>query len=513
MSTPAVPRPTEPPRIGALATLPLFHKLGGRRVVLAGDGEGAVWKAELLASTGADLHVFSPHAAGRFRPLAERGDLAITLHARAWTPEDLTGAAIVVAEAESDEEAEAFVAAGHAAGAVVNVIDRPAYCDAQFGALVNRSPLIVAISTDGAAPVFGQAIRARIESLLPRSLKAWAEAARDWRPAVQAREASFAVRRAFWQLFTDRALADAGRTPTDADRDALLASLDRLDAAPPAGRVLLVGAGPGDPDLLTLKALRALQSADVILHDNLVAPAILELARREARRVAVGKIGHGPSVLQEDINDLLVSLAREGKTVVRLKSGDPGIFGRAGEEIAACREAGIPVTIVPGITSAQGAAASLGLSLTDRAHAQRLQFITGHGRDGRLPASIRWCAVADPTVTTVVYMPRRTARAFTDAAMVNGLSPETPAVAVAWATRDNEARISGTAATIAERLATLPEGAPVILIIGEASRLDSAAEPTVSRQEAMRETSRHDASDVRLPSTIGAARKQVQLAE
>ncbi len=182
MSTPAVPRPTEPPRIGALATLPLFHKLGGRRVVLAGDGEGAVWKAELLASTGADLHVFSPHAAGRFRPLAERGDLAITLHARAWTPEDLTGAALVVAEAESDEEAEAFVAAGHAAGAVVNVIDRPAYCDAQFGALVNRSPLIVAISTDGAAPVFGQAIRARIESLLPRSLKAWAEAARDWRP-------------------------------------------------------------------------------------------------------------------------------------------------------------------------------------------------------------------------------------------------------------------------------------------------------------------------------------------
>ncbi|WP_296576432.1 siroheme synthase CysG [Phreatobacter sp.] len=492
MSTPAVPRPVEPPRIGALATLPLFHKLAGRRVVLAGDGEGAVWKAELLASTGADLHVYAPHAAGRFRALAARDDLAITLHERAWTLGDLSGAALAVAEAESDEEAEAFVAAGRAAGAVVNVIDRPAYCDAQFGALVNRSPLIVAISTDGAAPVFGQEIRARIESLLPSGLKAWAAAARDWRPAVQAREASFAVRRTFWQLFTDRAMADPARAPTDADRDALLCGLDRLEAAPPAGRVLLVGAGPGDPELLTLKALRALQSADVILYDNLVAPEILELARREARRVAVGKVGHGPSVLQEDINDLLVGLAREGKMVVRLKSGDPGIFGRAGEELAACREAGIPVTIVPGITSAQGAAASLGLSLTDRAHAQRLQFITGHGRDGRLPASISWCAVADPAVTTVVYMPRRTARDFTDAALAHGLSGRTPAVAVASATRGDEIHVAGTADTIAGLMDGLPEGAPVILIIGAAAgpggpaptEASAATAPSMTRADA-----------------------------
>lgn len=469
MSKPAMPRITEPPRIGALATLPLFHKLAGRRVVLAGDGEGAVWKAELLASTGANLHVYAPHAAGRFRPLAARDDLSLTLHERPWRPDDLAGAALAVAEAATDLEAEAFVAAGHMAGAVVNVIDRPAYCDAQFGALVNRSPLVVAISTDGAAPVFGQAIRARIEALLPRGLQGWARAARDWRPAVQAREAGFAVRRAFWQLFTDRALADPGRAPVDADRDALLSSLDRLDAAPPQGRVLLVGAGPGDPDLLTLKALRALQAADVILYDNLVAAEILELARREARRVAVGKVGHGPSVRQDDINDLMVSLAREGKTVVRLKSGDPGIFGRAGEELAACREVGIPVTIVPGITAAQGAAASLGLSLTDRAHAQRLQFITGHAQDGRLPAHINWRAVADPAVTTVVYMPRRTARNFTDEALAHGLTGRTPAVAVASATRGDEICVTGTADTIAELIDGLPEGAPVIMILGEAT--------------------------------------------
>lgn len=492
MSTTAMPRITEPPRIGALATLPLFHKLVGRLVVLAGDGEGAVWKAELLASAGADLHVYAPRAASRFRTLAARGGLAITLHERAWTPVDLAGAALVVAEAESDAEAEAFVAVGHAAGAVVNVIDRPVYCDAQFGALVNRSPLVVAISTDGAAPVFGQAIRARIESLLPRGLKAWAEAARDWRPSVQAREASFAVRRAFWQMFTDRALADPARAPRDADRDALLSSLDHLDVAPPQGRVLLVGAGPGDPDLLTLKALRALQSADVILYDNLVADEILELARREARRVAVGKIGHGPSVRQDDINDLMISLAREGKTVVRLKSGDPGIFGRAGEEIAACRAAGIPVNIVPGISAAQGAAASLGVSLTDRAHAQRLQFVTGHAQDGRLPAQINWSAVADPAVTTVVYMPRRTARSFMEQAIAHGLAALTPVVAVAAATRPHEASVSGSAADIADLLPTLREDAPVVLLIGEAVRamavdtsLDRAVPEPVSREAAV----------------------------
>ncbi|MCZ8321083.1 MAG: SAM-dependent methyltransferase [Novosphingobium sp.] len=180
-------------------------------------------------------------------------------------------------------------------------------------------------------------------------------------------------------------------------------------------------------------------------------------------------------------------MAREGKTVVRLKSGDSGIFGRAGEELAACRKAGIPVTIVPGITSAQGAAASLGLSLTDRAHAQRLRLISGHGRDGRLPTSIRWCAVADPTVTTVVYMPRRTAEAFTQGAIAHGLDPLTPAIAVASATRDDERRVAGTAATIADQIAALPEAAPVILIIGEASRLESQAGVTVLPRETTRD--------------------------
>lgn len=470
MTAPVAPRRTKPPRIGAMATLPLFHKLQGRRVVLAGDSEGATWKAELLAATGADLHVFAPRSPARFHDLVAAEGGSVSLHERAWLPHDLAGAALAVADVESDAEAAAFVAAGHAAGAVVNVVDRPAFCDAQFGALVNRSPLLVAISTDGAAPVFGQAIRARIEALLPRGLQSWACAARDWRPQVQAREASFAVRRAFWQRFTDKALAQPERAPSETDREALIAELDRLEAAPRRGRVLLVGAGPGDPDLLTLKALRALQSADVILYDNLVAPEVLELARREARRVAVGKIGHGPSVGQEDITDLVVSLAQEGQTVVRLKSGDPAIFGRANEEIAACKAAGIAVTIVPGITAAQGAAASLGLSLTDRDVAQRLQFVTGHSRDGRLPDTICWSAVADPAVTTAIYMPRGTLAQFIARAVAAGLAPSTAALAIASATREDEAHVASAVSDLPGRLDGLPAAAPVLVLIGEAVR-------------------------------------------
>lgn len=470
MTASAAPRGTEPPRIGAIATLPLFHKLRGRRVVLAGDSEGASWKAELLAAAGSDLHVFAPGSPARFHHVAASDGGAVHVHPRAWEPADLAGAALAVADVESDEEAAAFVTAARAAGAVVNVVDRPAFCDAQFGAVVNRSPLLVAISTDGAAPVFGQAVRARIEALLPPGLQAWAQAARDWRPLVQARGAAFALRRAFWQRFTDLAFAAPERAPQDADRDVLIAGLDRQQAAPPEGRVLLVGAGPGDPDLLTLKALRALQSADVILYDNLITEGVLELARREARRVAVGKVGHGPSVSQADINELMVSLAREGRTVVRLKSGDPAIFGRANEEMAACRAAGVPFAIVPGITAAQGAASVLSLSLTDRDFAQRLQFVTGHSRKGELPETINWSAIADPAATTIIYMPRHTLRRFAARAMESGLAGATPALAIAAATRPEEVHVAAVIAELPDRVEELPAALPVLVVIGEAVR-------------------------------------------
>ncbi|HEV2552234.1 MAG TPA: siroheme synthase CysG [Bosea sp. (in: a-proteobacteria)] len=479
------PEATSGRRIEPLATLPLFHKLAGRKVVLVGYSEGALWKAELLAATGAEVAVFAREGADLFAALAAAPPAGeVIVHARGWQADDLTGAALAIGDIEDADEIEAFVAAARLAGAPVNIVDKPDFCDFSFGTLVNRSPLIVAISTDGAAPVFGQAIRTRIETLLPETLKAWAQAARDWRPAVQARNLPFAIRRAFWELFTARAMSESGRLPADTDRAELFSALERIEAAPGRGRVSLVGAGPGDPELLTLKAIRALQSADIILYDDLVSPGVLELARREAKRMMVGKTGYGPSVKQADINALIVSLAGQGKHVVRLKGGDPGIFGRAGEEIEACRAAGLPVTIVPGISAAQGAAATLGVSLTHRDHARRLQFVTGHARSGELPEDLDWQAMADPRATTVIYMARATLAGFRDRAIAAGLDPATPAIAVQSATRPDEARVRATIATLPERLAELPKGGPVLVMLGQAlgEALSEAAISTERRR-------------------------------
>jgi uroporphyrin-III C-methyltransferase/precorrin-2 dehydrogenase/sirohydrochlorin ferrochelatase len=242
-----------------------------------------------------------------------------------------------------------------------------------------------------------------------------------------------------------------------------------------AGSVTLVGAGPGDPELLTLRAVRALQEADVILIDNLVAPAILDFARREARKMMVGKTGYGPSCRQDEINAMMISLARSGKRVVRLKGGDPMIFGRAGEEIAACQAAGIPIEVVPGITSAQGAASRLGVSLTQRELARRVQYITAHGANGRLPSDIDWRSVADPSTTTAVYMPKRTLAELAATALAHGIAPDTPAIAVASATRPDEEVISATIATIAAKLADAAPDGPVLVMIGHALGVALAA--------------------------------------
>jgi uroporphyrin-III C-methyltransferase/precorrin-2 dehydrogenase/sirohydrochlorin ferrochelatase len=459
-----------PARIAPLASLPLFHKLEGKRVVLAGDGEGSVWKAELLAAAGAHVDVFAPHHAERFAALTDAPPAGrVEVSPRDWTASDLVGAVFAVAETNDDEEARRFVGAARLGGAVVNVIDRPEHCDVQFGAIVNRSPLVIAISTDGAAPVFGQAIRARIETLLSPGLKAWAQAAKAWRPAVQARGLGLSERRGFWERFVARALSRPDDAPQDCDRDVLFDALDRA-GGPAKGCVTLVGAGPGDPELLTLKAMRALQSADVILYDDLVSGEVLELARREAKRMLVGKTGHGPSCKQSDINALMVSLARQGRRVVRLKSGDPLIFGRASEEIDACAAAGIAVDVIPGVSAAQATAAALGFSLTERTLARRVQYLTGHGADGRLPRDICWESVADAGATTVLYMPRKTLAEFAACAIAAGLDPNTPALAVTHASRIGQSHVLSCVDSLAEAVDEMEAGAPMIVIIGAVVR-------------------------------------------
>lgn len=450
-------------QISPLARVPAFFALEGKRVVVAGNSAAATWKAELLAAAGARVEIFAPAPGTDLRELAAAPPAGtVTIHERVWRAEDCDGAALAVADCADDDEASRFAAAAREAGVPANIVDRPAFSDFAFGAIVNRSPLVIGISTDGAAPVFGQAIRARIESMIPQGFARWASAARNWRPRVQALALPFRGRRSFWEQFTERAIAAPDRAPTEADFDDLL----EPGTTPQAGSVTLVGAGPGDPELLTLQAVRALQSADVILFDHLVSSGVLDFARREARKMLVGKTGYAPSCKQDDINALMVSLARSGRRVVRLKGGDPMIFGRADEEIAACREAGIAVEVVPGVTTAQAAASRLKISLTRREAARRLQYITGHGRDGKLPRDIDWKSLADPAMTTVIYMPTRTLAELVARALEAGLDPQTPAVAVARATRPDEQAIAAPIGALPAALEQAAPPGPIIVMIG-----------------------------------------------
>ena len=329
MSSPRKPVETTP-GLAPLAVLPVFLRLQGRRAVLAGGGAGAAWKAKLLAAAGAAVEVFAPELSdGMRRAPAQAVAGSITLLGRGWRPEDLGGAAFAVAAVDDEKECAAFVAAAKTQGVLVNAVDRPHLCDVQFGAIVNRSPLVVGIATDGAAPVFGQAIRSRIEALLPRGFAAWVEAAKGWREAVAARFARAGQRRTFWERFSDRALAEAHRPPTETDLADLIAATGRANDGA-RGSVALVEAGTRDPELLTLKAVRALRLADIILYDDLVAPEILDYARREARTMLV-KAGRGASCQADEIEKLMVGLARQGKRVVRLKGGGPPMSGRESE--------------------------------------------------------------------------------------------------------------------------------------------------------------------------------------
>lgn len=395
------PPSDRPSRVEPLSVLPVFFDLRGKRALVAGGTDPAAWKAELLAAAGAHVTVAATELEDEMARLVAAG--VVHHHPAEWTSGLLVGCALAVADEEEPERAQAFVDAARATAVPVNVIDNPAFCQFQFGSIVNRSPVVVGISTTGAAPILGQAIRRRIETLLPASLAAWGALALRLRNVAVA-HVSPAARRAFWEGFVDRAFGPAPRTDAEADLLRLLQVPARK-----AGHVSFVGAGPGDPEHLTLGAVRALQAADVILFDDLVSDGVLELARREAKRILVGKRAGRPSCRQEEIDDMMVSLAKAGRRVVRLKSGDPTVFGRAGEEMAVLRACGISHDVVPGVSAGLALGAALKVSLTHRDQAKSVRFVTGHSKAGGLPGDLDWRAVADPTATTVFYMGARTA--------------------------------------------------------------------------------------------------------
>ncbi|MDA5633784.1 MULTISPECIES: siroheme synthase CysG [Rhizobium/Agrobacterium group] len=468
------PQRNEPARMEKLAKLPVFWGLEGKRVVLAGGSDGAAWKAELLLACGATLHVYcdKQDLSETFTTLIAKNP-ALSFHDQSWHSGIFDNAELALADCETDVEAKAFYSAARAAGIPVNVIDRPEFCQFQFGSIVNRSPVVVSISTDGAAPILAQAIRRRIETLLPLALKDWGALAQTIRDRVNLRLAPGPSRRSFWEKFVDRAFTER---LDESSEERLLTDIGTQATRTGAGRgrVTLVGAGPGDAELLTLKAVRALQAADVILFDDLVSAEVLELARREAKRMLVGKRGGRESCKQEDINDMMIRLAKAGKRVVRLKSGDPMIFGRAGEEIAALEAENIPVDVVPGITAASAMASRLGVSLTHRDHAQSVRFVTGHSRQGKLPENIDWASLSNPAVTTVFYMGGRTAADIQSSLLAHGMLASTPVAVMIAVSRANEQRWCGSLAQLAAAVERLGVNEPILIGIGYAFSVASS---------------------------------------
>jgi len=461
------PAEAAPNPIRALAKLPVFYDLAGKRVVMAGGTAAAAWKAELLAASGANVHVYAVELEPEMVSLLERGaaDGHLTHHQRPWAVDIFAATTIALADAETNDEARAFYCAAVAAGVPVNVIDKPAYCQFQFGSIVNRSPVVVSISTDGAAPILGQAVRRRIETLLPPALAEWGAFAKAIRARVTEALAPGSQRRVFWERLADKAFGVPPQLDSQAEFETLIRDTARgTDVA--QGRVTLVGAGPGDPDLLTLKAVRALQAADVIMFDDLVSDVVLELARREAKRMMVGKRGGRESCSQDDINAMMLTLAKQGKRVVRLKSGDPMVFGRAGEEIAMLEAAGVPVSVVPGITAASAMASSHGLSLTHRDHAQSVRFVTGHSRKGELPADLDWPSLANGKGTLVFYMAGRTAPGISKRLLDEGLSPQTPVVVATSVSRPDQ-QVRRTTLQGLGRITSNSTHGPVLIGIGD----------------------------------------------
>ena len=461
---------------------PVFLNLRGRRVVVSGAGECAVAKLRLLLKTEAELAVYGTDADPLVRQWAEEGRLALT--GRAIREGDADDAALVYGANEDPVEDARAVAIGKAAGALTNIVDN--LDDSEFitPAIVDRDPVTVAIGTEGAAPVLARRIKADLEERLPASLGLLTRIGQAFRPRAEALPMG-RKRRNFWSRFYFERGPEALKQGEDAAQLALEELLsEELAARPEEGHVWLVGTGPGDPELLTLKARRLLHEADVVIHDRLVPQPILELARREATVIEVGKIPYGKSWKQEDINDLLVEHGRTAQ-VVRLKSGDPGIFGRLDEEMDALDRAGVAFDIVPGVTSASAAAASIKVSLTKRGRNGSLRILTGHDVKGF--AEHDWRDLAKPGAVAAIYMGVRASAFLRGRLMIHGAAEDTPITAIENASRPDQRVIASTLIDLPETLETAAPQGPVMLFLGLTPRAAeiAAREPEFQLSEAL----------------------------
>lgn len=449
-----------------LASIPLE----GAKVVVVGAGEPALAKLRLFLNSPAELAWFTPDGP----PVAlETPPAAPAPSARVPDTADLRGARLVFIALSDLVLARSIAEAARKAGAQVNIVDQPTLSDFHTPALIDRDDVVVAVATGGSAPILARDLRSRIEAVLPQGVASVARLAGELRGAVKESIPDFLDRRRFWErafrspaadLAADGRMAEARREMV---RLLNVAASLRDDAA--QGIVHIVGAGPGDPELLTLKALRALQDADVIIHDKLVSPQVLDRARRDARRIYVGKSRGDHSVPQDQIEQLMIDEARAGHRVVRLKGGDPFVFGRGGEELEAVRAAGIEAIVVPGITAALACAASTGLPLTHRDHAQAVTFVTGQPKPGGQAAD--WVRLAAPNHTLAVYMGVGQADQIASSLLAAGRDGATPVAVVENGSRPDQRTFKGRLDNLGALVARMDLTGPALLFIGETAAL------------------------------------------
>jgi uroporphyrin-III C-methyltransferase/precorrin-2 dehydrogenase/sirohydrochlorin ferrochelatase len=426
--------------------LPIFLNVRGAPCLVVGAGQVASRKAALLRRAGAHVTMTT-----EFRE------------------EELDRYALAIAATSDEEVNRAVAAAARARRIPVNVVDQPALCSFILPSIIERAPLVVAVSSGGASPVLARLLRARLESLIPAGYGRLAALAGAFRERVKARFKP-AERRRFWERALQGPIAELVFSGRDTEaRGALEAALEDTRLAFSGGEVSLVGAGPGDPDLLTFRALRLMQQADVVVYDRLVSQPILNLVRLEAERIYAGKERAKHALPQEDINHLLVRLAREGKRVVRLKGGDPFIFGRGGEEIDTLAAEGIPFQVVPGITAAAGCASYAGIPLTHRDYAQSVVFVTGHMQDGSM--NLNWRALAQPRQTIVFYMGLVGIDVLCRELTAHGLPAATPAALIQQGTTPQQRVLTGTLESLPALVHASGVRAPTLIIIGEVVRL------------------------------------------
>lgn len=444
--------------------LPVFLRLSGQHALVVGGGQVALRKVHMLLRAGACVRLVAPEIQPELQQL-----LAAAPHQmlqRQFTAADLDGVKLVIAATDDAVLNHQVFELASARHLPVNVVDQPALCSFIFPSIVDRSPLIVAVSSGGAAPVLARLLRARLETLIPSGYGALTQLLGSFRELAKQRFASLTQRMRFWENIVNGPVAELVLSgQQDKAEQLLLETLERDAALDLKGEVYLVGAGPGDPDLLTFRALRLMQQADVVLYDRLVSPPILNLCRQDAERIHVGKQRANHSMPQQDISRLLVELAQQGKRVLRLKGGDPFIFGRGGEEIEELAAARIPFQIVPGITAASGCAAYAGIPLTHRDHAQSVRFVTGHLKDGS--CDLDWTQLAQPAQTVVFYMGLVSLPQICEQLIAHGRAPETPIALVQQGTTPQQKVHTGTLATMPARIASEAVQPPTLIIVGE----------------------------------------------